>query len=710
MVYKPSGCELRASERTASLMNKLKIDREIAKKLPRTWPVFFEIHGRLTDIQRKAIPVILQGQNLLISSSTATGKTEAVCAPLVERNIDINTPWTILYICPTRALVNDLYERLYSPLSSLDLRLVRKTGEHSSRSYRIPHVLITTPESFDSIMCRGRHRTYIHVLASVKAVVLDEIHFLYGTQRGEQVRWLIERLRRLKRYVSSIRHIPGNDLQIIGLSATVSETEKVISSFMGHGEYISSEEKREITRLNDVMEPVHKALFKYIKKNPANSEKILVFSNSRKRVDILASYMREKLNKFKYHVVAHHGSLSKRVREDGEEAVKNKERIVAFATSTLELGIDIGDIDLVVLDGPPPDMAALLQRLGRGNRRTGQIRVITCADTMSDSMILEAMIEGLKDCYETPYNGGSNYSVIFQQIASYIFQSPVRTRKRVTIEDFLKSNISPDKAKSILDRMIEYEDLIENEEGLRPGDYWQDRTEYGKIHSNIDFSYGYNVIDEQNGEKIATDITYVQGKGLKTGGELLQIKNFKDYNIDVKKVKDENLVKGEWNYASERILKNSSQAYAIRKYLGIGDNIWPVVRKSDRIYIFHLGGEIRQIVIEGLARMSRSDNRPVCSNQFYFALSQISNKKPDWLKDIKISSFEFYINREISWFEGKLCRPVLNSKLPHDIRCEEVKSWLNPETEILAIKESLWDENIDKTVREVCLILSETKD
>jgi ATP-dependent Lhr-like helicase len=691
-------------------MNSLKRDREIVRKLPRTWPAFFEVHGRLLDIQRKAIPVILEGKNVLLSSPTASGKTEAVCAPLVERNIDINSPWTILYICPTRALVNDLYERLYTPLSSLDLRLLRKTGDHSGGRYGIPHVLITTPESFDSIMCRGRNNRYIHTLARVKAVVLDEIHLLYGTQRGEQVRWLIERLKRLKIYASRLRRSYSNEIQIVGLSATISEPEKIIHDFMWEGEHILSEGKREITVLNDYMEPVHRALLKYIKEHLINSEKILVFCNRRKRVDILASHVRKELDKYDYKVVAHHGSLSKRVREDAEEAIKKNDRIVAFATSTLELGIDIGDIDLIVLDGPAPDLAALLQRLGRGNRRTGQIRVITCADSMSDALIHEAMMEAVKNDYMTSHHTGSNYSVLFQQIASYIFQSPTRSRKRSTVEDFLISNLSAETAKSIIDSMIDEEDLIEDEEGLRLGDYWQDMTEYGKIHSNIDFSFGYNVIDEYTGEKIATGVRCVQGKGLKTGGELLQIRNFKDYNIEVKKVKDEMLARGEWSYASERIFKNSSQAGAIRKYLGIDDNIWPVVKKSHLVYIFHLGGAVRQTIIEGLARMSRPENRPVRSNQFYFALSQVSNKKPEWINDIQSASFELYMNREISWFEGKLCRPKLNSKLPCNIRCEEVKEWLNFESEILSIKESLWEEHIDKTVREVCLILSETKD
>ena len=103
-------------------------------------------------------------------------------------------------------------------------------------------------------------------------------------------------------------------------------------------------------------------------------EKVLVFSNSRRRVDDLAANMSKELNGLGYQVGAHHGSLSKKMREDTEEALKTERKIVVFTTSTLEIGIDIGDIDLVVLDGPPPDTSSLLQRIGLGNRQGQQRR------------------------------------------------------------------------------------------------------------------------------------------------------------------------------------------------------------------------------------------------------------------------------------------------------------------------------------------------
>jgi ATP-dependent helicase Lhr and Lhr-like helicase len=190
-------------------------DCDIAQVLPSTWHVFFQKFGRLKSVQREAIPKILNGNDVLIVSGTASGKTEAVCAPLIERNLGRKGTWTILYITPTRALVNDLYQRLYEPAQSLNLILKRRTADHRDQLIRIPNILITTPESFDSMLCREKRvekdEDYDHPLAHVVAVVLDEIHLFYGTPRGEQIRWLIERLMKLRAFAASKKWIKNTD-------------------------------------------------------------------------------------------------------------------------------------------------------------------------------------------------------------------------------------------------------------------------------------------------------------------------------------------------------------------------------------------------------------------------------------------------------------------------------------------------------------------
>src|SRR5262249_37777789 len=151
----------------------------------------------------------------------ASGKTEAACAPLVERSLESHREWTILYVSPTRALVNDLHVRLSGPLRRSSLRAVRRTGDHHDALSGWQQVVLTTPESFDSLLCRGRLQPNGHALAHVVAVVLDEVHLLHGSSRGEQVRWLLERLRRLRRQAKAEGWSATEDFQVVALSATI---------------------------------------------------------------------------------------------------------------------------------------------------------------------------------------------------------------------------------------------------------------------------------------------------------------------------------------------------------------------------------------------------------------------------------------------------------------------------------------------------------
>ena len=123
-------------------------EREIRDALKRTWIPFFSRFGRLTEVQVRAIPVILEGRNLVVISPAASGKTEAVVAPAVERLLpDRRGRFSVLYVSPTRALVNDLYRRLSEPLQYLELALARKTGDHPAiDESKLPFMLITTPE------------------------------------------------------------------------------------------------------------------------------------------------------------------------------------------------------------------------------------------------------------------------------------------------------------------------------------------------------------------------------------------------------------------------------------------------------------------------------------------------------------------------------------------------------------------------------------
>ncbi len=202
----------------------LKQDREISRRLYYTWTPFFSQFKSLTEVQRKAILPILEGRDALVCSPTASGKTEAVCAPLLERNYLSVSPWKILYISPTRALINDLYFRLINPVEQLGFKISRHTGDYH-QNLEAAKVVLTTPESFDSILCRGKTNRG-HVLMDVNALVFDELHFLVGTPRGEHLRWLIHRLLLLKSHAVKKAWISDGSLQRVALSATIIKPRK----------------------------------------------------------------------------------------------------------------------------------------------------------------------------------------------------------------------------------------------------------------------------------------------------------------------------------------------------------------------------------------------------------------------------------------------------------------------------------------------------
>ena len=142
------------------------------QKLPNSWNAFFARFGSLRQVQLLAIPRVLAGENLLVSAPTAGGKTEAVIAPLCEQIVTQRwSDLSVLLIVPTRALVNDLYQRLAVPCDQMKVRLGRKTSDHAISESLTEQLLVTTPESAESLLTFRRE-----ALASVRAVVLDEIH------------------------------------------------------------------------------------------------------------------------------------------------------------------------------------------------------------------------------------------------------------------------------------------------------------------------------------------------------------------------------------------------------------------------------------------------------------------------------------------------------------------------------------------------------
>jgi ATP-dependent Lhr-like helicase len=460
---------------------------EIKASLPRTWHPFFARFGRFTAIQEMTIPLILEGENVVVISPAASGKTEAVVAPVLENILAQGSikGLQVLYISPTRALVNDLFRRLETPIGYLNLDLGRKTGDRPKIDpNRLPAVLLTTPESFDSLL--GRHP---RIFDTLSYVILDEIHLLDNTPRGDQTRILLNRLRKI-----------NDRLRYCALSATIEDL-KIGARYFDSPRVCCLPSPREIDYELMPARRFVDDLFQLL--ILGGHKKVLIFFNARS----FAEGFSQKMNRppFEDRILVHHASLPKPRREEVERAMNQSDRAILLATSTLELGIDIGNIDLIVLYRPPYNISSLLQRIGRGNRRSGRLAALGVYVNEWEKNLFSAFFACAREgrLFEKEYR--PSLSVIPQQAYSYLFQ-----RRRIgTTLNILQQTLAPvyseSEVRGVFQKFIDEGTVRE----VRPDIYHltsrlEDRIEYGKIHSNIaEKSFGeYDVFDVNQGNRI----------------------------------------------------------------------------------------------------------------------------------------------------------------------------------------------------------------
>ncbi|MCK5341824.1 MAG: DEAD/DEAH box helicase, partial [Candidatus Heimdallarchaeota archaeon] len=339
-----------------------------------------------TEPQEKAIPTILKGNNVLLIAPTGHGKTEAALLPVFHQFLhhqqDIsskhkNTGFSILYITPLRALNRDMLRRTFSWGKQLGISISVRHGdtsksERARQSRQPPDMLITTPETFQILFVGSRLRQYLH---NVRWVIVDEIHELAHDERGAQLAVGLERL-------EEITHAAGHGFQRIGLSATVGAS-KEVSRFLGG---LSNQSFRdvdvvEINALKDTqiqvelpkvtqedhemgikltMEPMSFASLKRSEEFISSHVSTLLFINTRDGAEILAS--RFHLWKPDFPVGVHHGSLSKHARIEAEDQFKDAILKSLICTSSLELGIDVGDTDFIIQYNSPREVTRIVQR------------------------------------------------------------------------------------------------------------------------------------------------------------------------------------------------------------------------------------------------------------------------------------------------------------------------------------------------------------
>ncbi|MEB2836518.1 MAG: ATP-dependent helicase [Desulfurococcales archaeon] len=383
-------------------------DEEVYKLLrPYVAEWFRRRYCRFSEPQLKAIPLIKRGANVLVSSPTGTGKTLAVFLGIIDELYRLSEEERLedevyaIYISPLRALNNDMRRNLMAPLDGIrsvaremgfsvaDIRVGVRTSDTSpSEKQRMlrrpPHILITTPESLAIALVAPRFRER---LATARWVVVDEVHELASSKRGAHLALSLERLEELVR-----EH--GGRLQRIGLSATIAPLKEVARFIGGYNddgtprpvEIVDARFSKpidirvlapNIDLIHASAEEVNNAIYEILVDLIKRHKTTLVFTNTRSATERVV-YRLKKLMEGEGlldldEIEAHHSSLSRELRLSVEERLKRGELRVVVSSTSLELGIDIGSIDLVVLLSSPKSVSRLLQRVGRSGHRIDDV-------------------------------------------------------------------------------------------------------------------------------------------------------------------------------------------------------------------------------------------------------------------------------------------------------------------------------------------------
>jgi|HubBroStandDraft_2_1064218.scaffolds.fasta_scaffold00035_14 ATP-dependent Lhr-like helicase len=394
--------------------------------LVREW--FDSSFSAATEPQVLGWPAIRAGEDVLISAPTGSGKTLAaftLCLDdLVRRSTEGTLPeqTLVVYVSPLKALTNDVRENLEKPLAALTalaqahglpmapIRTAVRTGDttptqRQSMLRKPPHVLVTTPESLYILLTAEKSRA---LFASVATVIVDEIHAMAADKRGSHLALTLARLDYL------VTQASGRKPQRIGLSATVRPLERVAQFLSEHATIVNVGHRREMELSvevpSDELGPVASKemwgeIYDRVAAEIRNHKTTLVFVGTRRMSERVAFALNERLGEG--FVMPHHGSLAREMRFDVERRLRSGELRVVVATASLELGIDIGSVDLVVQLGSPRSIAVALQRIGRsghwvGAKPKGIFYVTTRDELLECAALVRAIRVGSLDALEIP--------------------------------------------------------------------------------------------------------------------------------------------------------------------------------------------------------------------------------------------------------------------------------------------------------------------
>ncbi|MEN6611091.1 MAG: DEAD/DEAH box helicase [Methanoregulaceae archaeon] len=402
---------------------------------------FRELHGtlqqvlvqqmgwnELREVQEAAFGPISRGQSVLVTAPTAGGKSEAALIPILDGILKNGYPGVAcLYLSPLKALINDQEERLVTLCTPAGFSVRKWHGDvpKGSRFWKEgepPHILLITPESLEVLLMEGG---ITPDLANLRYILVDEVHAFADTERGAQLLCLLDRLDRLA----------GRTIQRIGLSATVGNPGEILDWFTGdtrEKEIVSVPAPPREKRFTFTVEPDEDRRMAAIARIVAG-KKALVFVNSRSDAERIAKALKGVVR----NLSVHHSSLSPELRKAAEEVITGPEGGCIICTSTLELGIDIGDLDVAVQIGPPNSVSSFLQRMGRTGRRSRAAYVAWVLENPMDMLFSAAILICAAQRRVEPLTPPKfPYSVLLQQML-VIIQKGGRISRRYLAREVL---------------------------------------------------------------------------------------------------------------------------------------------------------------------------------------------------------------------------------------------------------------------------------
>jgi len=473
-----------------------------------------------TLTQTLAFPLVLEGKNVLLIAPTGTGKTEAVLLPvfsrLVEQKNQEQSGIQVIYVTPLRALNRDMFKRLKFWSEQLDITVEVRHGDtemkiRRKQALKPPQMLVTTPETLQAILPGSQMRRH---LSNVQCVIIDEVHDLAESKRGAQLAIALER----------IFEVTGKEFQRIGLSATVGNPEEVAKFIAGtyreisivqavlaknyryHVEYLSPTEKDYELAAKLETTPEASARIRRLTELIDSHKSTLVFVNSRTIAELLGHRF-DQLGRTD--IAVHHGSLSKEERTSTEDAFKSGTLKAIICTSTLELGIDIGNVDLVVQYMSPRQVSSLIQRVGRSGHsleRLSEGVIITAyPDDTLESM---AAVENAKQSKLEPVLLHRNaLDVLAHQIAGILMDKETVNQTellKIINRAYPYSTLAADKLQDVIEFLESLHKLRTEEEGKILKKTGRTREYYYSNLSMIPDEKRYPVINILTDRKIGT--------------------------------------------------------------------------------------------------------------------------------------------------------------------------------------------------------------